>query len=225
MSSGESSDTSMPVLKERDPHNYRKVGYSMIAISISLVAIGIVVWAIGDNYHFSSGIMAMQEVTALTPKAGYNVVLFDVSQPVGSKLELLDHVNSHDAAESLRKQHSQTKSGSSIQILVFDTSTEDNLNSMSNAEVFLKTPKTGYNVILDNYPLSVGQKLTMGNHEESYVNATKYAKQQEDLIKGQEIKVLIFTPSFTDNLKMVTGSSTPVPDYASLPGNQQKALD
>lgn len=215
-SSGEPSGTPKPVLKDKNPHNYRKVGYSMIIISVSLVAIALLSWNLADNYHFSSNIMALQEVDAMTPKSGYNVVLFDLSQPVGAKLKLLDHADSLDAALPLKSQDEQQNNASSTQVLLFNGSKDYNLNLMSNAEVYIQTPKSGYNVILDNYPLAVGAKLTLASHEKSYKNATDYENQQQDQIKGQEVKILIFTPNFTDNLKMVTGSSTPVGVYAML---------
>ena len=73
----ESSDVSKPVLKDKNPHNYRKVGYSMIVISVSLVLIGLLVLAVGENYHFSGDLMAEQEIAAMTPKSGYTIVIFD----------------------------------------------------------------------------------------------------------------------------------------------------
>ena len=217
--SNDPADKSKPVLKDKNPHNYRKVGYSMIIISVSLVIIGLLSWNLSDNYHFSSNIMALQEVDAMTPKTGYNIVLFDVSQPVGAKLKLLDHADTIDAAQQLQSQDAAQNPGSTIQVLLFNGTENYNLNLMSDAEVFLQTPKTGYNVVLDNYNLAVGQKLTLGSHEDSLDNATSYEKQQQDQIQGQEVKVLVFTPDFTDNLKMVTNSNVPVGSYAMLPNN------
>ncbi len=106
----------------KEPHNYRKVGYSMIVISISLVIIGLVVWAIGDNYHFASDLMAGQEIDAMTPKQGYNIVSFDDSQPVGAKLKLLDHAITNETALQLKEHH--TASGAII--LIFDSTLVDN---------------------------------------------------------------------------------------------------
>lgn len=217
--SNDPTDKSKPVLKDKNPHNYRKVGYSMIVISVSLVIIGLLSWDLSDNYHFSSNIMALQEVDAMTPKTGYNIVLFDVSQPVGAKLKLLDHADTIDAAQKLQSQDAAQNSGSTLQVLLFNGTENYNLNLMSDAEVFLQTPKTGYNVVLDNYNLAVGQKLTLGSHENSLANATSYEKQQQDQIQGQEVKVLIFSPNFTDDLKMVTNSNIPVGNYAMLQNN------
>src|SRR5579883_506385 len=205
-----------PVVKDKNPHNYRKVGYSMIVISVSLVAIGLLVWAIGDDYHFSTNIMAAQEVDAMTPKSGYNIVLFDASQPVGAKLKLLDESGSLDEARVLQTQDAKQNVGTTLQVLVFNGSASYNTQLMADAEVYLQTPKTGYNVVLFSYPLPVGQKLALGIHEDLLANATDYQKTQEDNLKGQEIKVLIFTPNFRDDLKMITGSSTPVGDYANV---------
>ncbi len=106
----------------KEPHNYRKVGYSMIVISVSLVAIGLLVWAIGNNYHFASDLMDGQEIGAMTPKNGYNIVSFDDSQPVGAKLKLLDHAGTNETALQLKEQH--TTSGTTI--LIFDSSLDDN---------------------------------------------------------------------------------------------------
>ncbi|MDE1826971.1 MAG: hypothetical protein KGH83_05215, partial [Thaumarchaeota archaeon] len=207
------ADKPKPVLRDKNPHNYRKVGYSMIVISVSLVAIGLLSWNLASNYHFSSNIMALQEVDTMTPKSGYNIVLFDVSQPVGAKLRMLDHADTLDAAHQLQTQDAAQNPGSTMQVLVFNGSKDYNLNQMAGAEVFLQTPTTGYNVVLDNYNLAVGAKLTSGSREASLANATAYEQQQESQIQGQEVKIMIFTTSFTDNLKQVTNSSTPVANY------------
>ncbi|MGI0101154.1 MAG: hypothetical protein ACREA7_00995 [Nitrosotalea sp.] len=214
--SNDPADKPKPVLKDKNPHNYRKVGYSMIVISVSLVIIGLLSWNLSDNYHFSSNIMALQEVDAMTPKSGYNIVLFDVSQPVGAKLDLLDSASTLDAAQQLQSQDEAQNPGSTLQVLIFNGTQDYNLKQMAGAEVFLQTPTTGYNVVLDNYNLAVGAKLTMGSHEESLANATSYETQQQDQIQGQEVKVFIFTPSFSDNLMMVTNSSTPVTNYTMV---------
>ncbi len=208
-----------PTVKDKNPHNYRKVGYSMIVISVSLVIIGLLSWGLADDYHFSSNIMALQEVDAMTPKSGYNIVLFDISQPVGAKLKMLDHGDTLEDALSLQSQDAQQNTGSTVQVLLFNASNGYNLNLMRDAEVYVQTPKTGYNVILDSYPLAVGAQLTLASHEGSLDNATAYEKQQEDQIQGQEVKVMIFTSTFTDNLKMATGSDIPVGAYA-LVANQ-----
>src|SRR5712692_8869176 len=113
----EPKDKSMSVVKDKDPHNYRKVGYSMIVISVSLVLIGLLVWAIGDNYHFASNIMAAQEVDAMTPKLGYNIVSFDYTQPVGAKLKLLDHADSIVNAKKLQDKYKQSTEASQTMIL------------------------------------------------------------------------------------------------------------
>ena len=112
----------------KEPHNYRKVGYSMIVISVSLTVIGLVVWAIGNNYHFSSDLMSGQEIDAMTPKKGYTIVLFDDSQPVGAKLKLLDHAETNQIALQLKDQHAN--SGGTI--LIFDSSLDDNKKLVEN---------------------------------------------------------------------------------------------
>ena len=209
-------DKSKPVLKDKNPHNYRKVGFSMIVISVSLVLIGLVVWSIGSDYHFASNIMAAQEVDAMTPKAGYQIVLYDYSQPIGAKLKLLDHADSMDAAQELQNQYSQQNTDVQGQVLVFGTSQSDNVNLMANAEVAAQTPKQGYNVILVNTAYPVGAKLTNAKHDDALVNATQYEQQQVSQIKDPDVQVVIFTPSFTDNLKAITGSSVPVAAFAAF---------
>lgn len=115
----------------KEPHNYRKVGYSMIVISVSLVAIGLLVWAIGDNYHYSSDLMAGQEISSMTPKNGYNIVLFDDSQPVGAKLKLLDHADTNATAFTLEEQHANSVST----IMIFGTSVDDNTKLVADAKL------------------------------------------------------------------------------------------
>jgi hypothetical protein len=214
--SSPSGSAGKPVVKEKNPHNYRKVGYCMIVISVFLVIIGLLVWSIGSNYHYASNIMADQEVVAMTPKAGYGIVLFDYSQPIGAKLKLLDHADSPDTALQLKNQYTQQNTDAKGQVLIFDSTESDNLNVMANAEVAAMTPKQGYNVILFNTALPVGAKLTLGIHEYLLANATRYEQQQVDQIKDPDVKVVIFTHSFTDNLKIVTGSSMPVEAFADL---------
>lgn len=214
-------DKPIPVQKDKNPHNYRKVGYSMIVISVSLTIIGILSWNLASDYHFSTNIMALQEVDAMTPKSGYNIVLFDTSQPVGAKLKLLDHADTIDAAKQLQSQDATQNPGSTIQVLIFNGSSDYNLDQMAGAEVFVQTPKTGYNVVLDNYNLAVGAKLTSGSYEATLANATAYEQVQTSQIQGQEVKILIFSSSFPDNLKLVTNSSTPVANYTTvLPPSQ-----
>jgi len=222
-SPNERADKSKPVLKGKNPHNYRKVGFSMIVISVSLVLIGLLVWSVGSDYHFASNIMAAQEVDAMTPKAGYQIVLYDYSQPIGAKLKLLDHTDSLDTAQALQQQDEQQNTDTSGQILVFGTSQSDNINLIANAEVAAMTPKQGYNIILFNTAYPVGAKLTNAKHDDSLVNATQYEQQQVDQIKDPDVKVIIFTPTFTDNLKAITGSSVPVAAFVAF-ANQTSAV-
>lgn len=116
----EHSDASKPVVKDKNPHNYRKVGYSMIVISVSLVLIGLLVWAIGDDYHFSSDIMANQEIDAMTPKHGFNLVFYDTQQPVGAKLKLLDSASTIDDAQQKQIQYAQQNPSPLGKVLIFN---------------------------------------------------------------------------------------------------------
>jgi hypothetical protein len=117
---GESSDAPKPVVKDKNPHNYRKVGYSMIVISVSLVLIGLLVWAIGDDYHFSSDIMGNQEIDAMTPKQGYNIVFYDTAQPVGAKLKLLDSASTIADAQQKQIQDIQQNPSTTGMVLIFN---------------------------------------------------------------------------------------------------------
>lgn len=115
-----SSDGSKPVTMERDPHNYRKVGYSMIVIAVSLTLIGLVVWAIGDNWHFSTDIMANQEIESMTPKHGYAIVFYDAAQPIGAKLKQLDSSSTIDDAKAKLQQYSTQYNSNSGMAIVFN---------------------------------------------------------------------------------------------------------
>lgn len=116
----EPSDKSKPVVKDKNPHNYRKVGYSMIVISVSLVLIGLLVWAIGDNYHFSTDIMANQEIDAMTPKHGYNLVYYDTAQPIGAKLKLLDAASTIEDAQRKQSQYFKEYTSDKAMVLIFN---------------------------------------------------------------------------------------------------------
>ena len=116
----EPSDNPQPIIKDKNPHNYRKVGYSMIVISVSLVLIGLLVWAIGNNYHFSSDIMGNQEIDAMTPKQGFNVVFYDTAQPVGAKLKLLDTASTMQEAQQKQIQYAQQNPSTTGMVLIFN---------------------------------------------------------------------------------------------------------
>ena len=122
----EHSDAPKPVVKDKNPHNYRKVGYSMIVISVSLVLIGLLVWAIGDDYHFSSDIMANQEIDAMTPKHGFNLVFYDTQQPVGAKLKLLDSASTIDDAQQKQIQYAQQNPSPLGKVLIFNGTLQAN---------------------------------------------------------------------------------------------------
>jgi hypothetical protein len=187
----------------KEPHNHRKVGYSMIVISVSLVAIGLIVWAIGSNYHFSSGLMSGQEIDAMTPKHGYNIVSFDFTAPVGAKLKLLDHTDSINETKTLQDQYLQSIKGP--QILIFGNAGDANLDLTAHAEVAALTPAQGYNIILFNNAMSVGGKLTLAKHDDLLANATTYEQQQKAQIKDPDVDVIIFDSTYADNVVKVLG--------------------
>lgn len=45
----------------KEPHNYRAVGWSMVAVAASLAIIGLLVLAIGDDAYFSDKIMKQKQ--------------------------------------------------------------------------------------------------------------------------------------------------------------------
>jgi len=190
----------------KEPHNYRKVGYSMIVISVSLTIIGLVTWSIGSNYHFGTGLMAGQEIDAMTPKQGYNIVSFDYAAPIGSKLKLLDHTDSINDTKKLQDQYQQSAKG--FQILIFGNSHDSNVDLMAHAEVAAFTPTQGYSVIFFNKAMPVGAKLTMNKHDDLLVNATADEQKQQEENKDPEVSVIILSSSYADNLKMVLGSNS-----------------
>ncbi|HYL66479.1 MAG TPA: hypothetical protein VEU72_04940 [Nitrosopumilaceae archaeon] len=190
----------------KEPHNYRKVGYSMIVISVSLTVIGLISWSIGSNYHFGTGLMAGQEIDAMTTKQGYNIVSFDHAAPVGAKLKLLDHTDSINDTKKLQDQYQQNANG--LQILVFGNSRDSNVDLMAHAEVAAFTPAQGYNIIFFNNAMPVGAKLSMSKHDDHLVNATADEQTQQVANKDPDVNVIIFSPSYADNLRMVLGSGS-----------------
>jgi hypothetical protein len=104
----------------------------MIVISVSLVLIGLLVWAIGDNYHFASDIMAHQEIYSMTPNQGYNIVYFDNLQPIGSKLKLLVHADTIDAVQSLEPQYKEKYAKEPGQVILFSSNVDANEQLLNN---------------------------------------------------------------------------------------------
>lgn len=202
----EPSDSSKPVVKDKNPHNYRKVGYSMIVISVSLVLIGLLVWAIGDNYHFSGDIMAKQEIDSMTPKNGYAVVLFDYTQPIGAKLKLLDTASNLGAANNLKARYIPQYIDQKAQVLIFDSSVANNTGTISLAEVYAMTPANGYNVVSFNTVMPVGARLAGLKLDATLGEAINDTAKSADLNTDKLVQILTFTSSYDDNLKQVLGS-------------------
>lgn len=198
--------TDKPVLHEKNPHNYRKVGFSMIVISVSLVAIGLLVWAIGDNYHFSSDIMAAQEVDAMTPKQGYSIVVFDYTQPIGAKLKIIEATDTLSNAQNIQSREAQQLVGQKPEALIFDSSKDNNTMTVAIAEVYALTPNDGYHIVSFNTALPVGAKLSSLKLDDQYVNATNDIQFYADQIKDPAIHIIILGTSFEDNLKQVLGA-------------------
>lgn len=201
------SDSSKPVLKDKNPHNYRKVGYSLIVISVSLVLIGLLVLAIGGNYHFSGDIMAKQEIDSMTPKHGYNILFFDYTQPIGAKLKLLDSSNNLEDAIKLKAEYTPNYKNDKGQVLIFDSSIENNTNSISLTEVYAMTPTSGYDVVSFNTVMPVGARLapqTLDSSLGAAINdSARYSSANVDI----QVQILTLTSSFDDNLKQILGSN------------------
>ncbi len=203
----EPSDSSKPVLKDKNPHNYRKVGYSMIVISVSLVLIGLLVLAIGNNYHFSGDIMAKQEIDSMTPKNGYTIVVFDYTQPIGAKLKLLDSASTFEDAKKLQKQYTPDYNGQKGQVLIFDKSIQNNTNSISLAEVYAMTPTSGYDVVSFNTVMPVGARLASQTLDSSSGAAANDSARYSSANVDTQVQILTLTSSFDDNLKQILGSN------------------
>jgi hypothetical protein len=201
------SDSPKPVVKDKNPHNYRKVGYSLIVISVSLVLIGLLVLFIGNNYHFSGDIMAKQEIDAMTPKAGYNLVAFDYTQPIGAKILFLGHADTLDAAKKLRALHTPDYDGLKGQVLIFDTSIANNTQSVSLAEVYALTPTSGYDIVSFNTAMPVGARLAPQTLDASSGAAVNDSARYSTANVDPQIQILTFTSSFEDNLKQIFGAS------------------
>ncbi|MDE1875271.1 MAG: hypothetical protein KGH86_00380 [Thaumarchaeota archaeon] len=204
--SPEPSNSSPPVIKDKNPHNYRKVGYSLIVISVSLVLIGLLILEIGGNYHFSGDIMAKQEITAMTPKHGYNVVAFDYTQPVGAKIMFLGGAANFTDALQLRAADTPNYNGQKGQVLIFDTSTVNNTNSVSLAEVYAMTPTSGYNIVSFNTGMPVGARLSPQTLDSSLGAAMNDSSRYSSANADSQVQILTFTSSFDDNLKQVMGA-------------------
>jgi len=203
----EPSDSSKPVLKDKNPHNYRKVGYSMIVISVSLVLIGLLVLAIGNNYHFSGDIMAKQEIDSMTPKNGYTIVVFDYTQPIGAKLKLLDSASTFEDAKKLQQQYTPDYNGQKGQVLIFDKSIQNNTNSISLAEVYAMTPTSGYDVVSFNTVMPVGARLASQTLDSSSGAAANDSARYSSANVDTQVQILTLTSSFDDNLKQILGSN------------------
>ncbi len=202
----EPSNSSPPVVKDKNPHNYRKVGYSLIVISVSLVLIGLLILEVGGNYHFSGDIMAKQEISAMTPKHGYNVVAFDFTQPVGAKIQLLGGAGNFSDALQLRAADTPNYNGQKGQVLIFDTSTVNNTNSVSLAEVYAMTPTSGYNVVSFNTMMPVGARLSPQTLDSSLGAAMNDSSRYSSANADSQVQILTFTSSFEDNLKQIMGA-------------------
>jgi hypothetical protein len=217
------SDASKPVVKDKNPHNYRKVGYSLIVISVSLVLIGLLILFIGNNYHFSGDIMAKQEIDSMTSKSGYDIVVFDYTQPIGAKIQLLDHTSNLEDAKKLKDQHTPYYNGQKGQVLIFDTSIANNTQSISLAEIYAMTPTSGYNVVSFNTMMPVGARLSPQTLDALLGAAVNDSARYSSANVDPQIQILTFTSSFDDNLRQILGSKYD-PMMASENINQIKLM-
>lgn len=216
-------DNQKPVVKDKNPHNYRKVGYSMIVISVSLVLIGLLVLLIGNNYHFSGDIMAKQEIDSMTPKSGYAIVMFDYTQPIGAKLKLLDSASNFEDATKLKARYTPDYDGQKGQVLIFDKAIANNTNSVSLAEVYALTPTSGYDVVSFNTAMPVGARLAPQTLDASLGAAVNDSARYSSANVDTQVQILTFTSSYDDNLKQVLGSNYS-PTLVSENINQIKSM-
>lgn len=216
-------DNPKPVVKDKNPHNYRKVGYSMIVISVSLVLIGLLVLLIGNNYHFSGDIMAKQEIDSMTPKSGYALVMFDYTQPIGAKLKLLGSASNLEDATKLKAQYTPDYNGQKGQVIIFDKAIANNTNSISLAEVYALTPTSGYDVVSFNTAMPVGARLAPQTLDASLGAAINDSARYSSANVDTQVQILTFTSSFDDNLKQVLGSNYS-PTLVSENINQIKSM-
>jgi hypothetical protein len=179
----------------------------MIVISVSLVAIGLLVLELGSNYHFSGDIMAKQELTSMTPKHGYAVVVFDYTQPVGAKIQLLGAASNFDDAVQLKNQYTPNYKGLKGQVLIFDTSVVNNTDSVSLAEVYAMTPNAGYEIVSFNDAMPIGARLSPQTLDSSLAVATNDSARYSTANVDKQVQILTFTSSFDDNLKQILGQS------------------
>lgn len=179
----------------------------MIVISVSLVLIGLLILFIGGNYHFSGDIMAKQEIDSMTPKSGYDIVAFDYTQPIGAKLQLLDHANNLEDAEKLKDQHTPDYNDKKGQVLIFDKSVANNTQSISFAEVYAMTPTSGYSIVSFNTMMPVGARLVPQTLDTLLGTAVNDSARYSSANVDTQIQILTFTPSFDDNLKQILGSN------------------
>lgn len=219
----EPSDSSKPVLKDKNPHNYRKVGYSLIVISVSLVLIGLLILAIGSNYHFSGDIMAKQEIDSMTPKHGYNIIFFDYTQPIGAKLKLLDSSSNLEDAIKLKAEYTPNYKNDKGQVLIFDSSVVNNTNSISFTEVYAMTPTSGYDVVSFNTAMPVGARLASQTLDSSSGAAVNDSARYSSANVDTQVQILTLTSSFDDNLKQILGSNYS-PELVTDNINQIKSL-
>lgn len=179
----------------------------MIVISVSLVLIGLLVLAIGNNYHFSGDIMAKQEIDSMTPKNGYTIVVFDYTQPIGAKLKLLDSASTFEDAKKLQQQYTPDYNGQKGQVLIFDKSIQNNTNSISLAEVYAMTPTSGYDVVSFNTVMPVGARLASQTLDSSSGAAANDSARYSSANVDTQVQILTLTSSFDDNLKQILGSN------------------
>lgn len=184
----EHSDASKPVVKDKNPHNYRKVGYSMIVISVSLVLIGLLVWAIGDNYHFSSDIMANQEIDAMTPKHGFNLVFYDTQQPVGAKLKLLDSASTIDDAQQKQIQYAQQNPSPLGKVLIFNETLQANKQLVHDTVAAI----TQYQTDLAKAQAAKAQAASQA--PPSPVNQTTSSPAKQNTTSSNVTKIVVVSP-------------------------------
>src|SRR5579872_1973923 len=143
----------------------------------------------------------------MTPKNGYNLVAFDYTQPIGAKIQLLDHASNFDDAQKLKAQHTPDYNGLKGQVLIFDTSIANNTQSVALAEVYALTPTSGYNIVAFNTAMPVGARIAPQTLDTSSGAAANDSARYSSANVDPQIQILTFTSTFDDNLKQILGAT------------------
>lgn len=203
----DASDASKPVIKDKNPHNYRKVGYSMIVISVSLVLIGLLVMSIGENYHFASDLMANQEIDSMTPKHGFNIVYYDTAQPVGAKLKLFDSASTMEDAHQKQIQYAQQNPGDTGKVIIFNASLSTNQQLVHDTNYTISQIQAA-----KAEAAKVAQAAQTSNASQNSANGTKNTVNTNSVQNGTSKETSNATSTTSQNQTMNNSSMKMIPN-------------